>query len=147
MYCSKSCYDTALNAYHRTECGMILFYDPLNDTAEANALRTFLLGTEQGKQLPMLMATMQPRDIFKKTVYSSDKVFVNDYTATLKIFSAWYAGEELLNQIERMLPRALAAVLALRNLSFFPESNRTPVRPRCRKSATIFFLSILLLVF
>ena len=124
MYCSESCRDKARDAYHLTECKMIALYDrnTTEDYKELVAVQAFLVGTEQGKQLPTLMAKLKACDIFGQYDNLPDKPFADKYLAALRMCEI--TEDEL---VEENLHGVVKAILALRGMSFFPETENRAV--------------------
>ena len=82
LYCSNECRTSAYNSYHRVECQMRITHPT---SLKKMAVRSFLIGTEQGAQLRNLMQKIPKQELFRPDTDPSNKPFVNDYLAMLNM--------------------------------------------------------------
>lgn len=134
LFCSEKCRQAAYDSYHRTECQMgALYWDgsKLCTIFYCLALRTLLVGTEQGAKLGDLMKTLTFEDIFGRTLDPVNKPFTNDYKALLRLPKTF--DEKLIKS--RMI-HAIEVVVVLRRVGFFEN-----VRNTFRYGPSVSFLS------
>ena len=104
---------------------MIKFFAlPTVYCAENIVIRKFLIGTEQGKQLPNLMEDMEQFDIFADGDDRDLRKFVADYRSMLQMCKITNVSAE---DIEEFTMSALDIVIALTRSSFFGENCTLPV--------------------
>ena len=115
LYCSNECRKSAYNSYHRVECKMYILTQLTS--VEKMALRSFLIGTEQGAQLQNLMQKMPKQDLFRADSNPSNEPFVNDYLATLSMCRTYNSdvGDFIQSFVGSM-------ITALRSIGFFEKA-------------------------
>lgn len=81
MYCGEHCRLEASVLYHRTECEFSQFLDKnIFDIFDVLVLRTFLVGTKQGKHLEKYRKNENFQNLFgEKPQYSSSEKYKSDY--------------------------------------------------------------------
>ena len=116
LYCSERCRKQAYDSYHRIECQLWPFYSQqFSSMAFRMAVRTLLIGTEQGTKLDDLMNTLTIENIFVENNHPpvNDPLDCN-YLTTLTLYRNF--DETIMRS---QIVNAVKTIIWLRRLHFF----------------------------